>query len=362
MMKILIVDDEISSVKIIRKFLPMQEYPLEVIGTAADGADALNYLHSSTPPDLVITDMNMPAMDGISLLQYLLNCHPEIRIIVISGYYDFEYTHAAIKANAYDYLLKPIDPKKLHDTVGKCYEEYKQQDMLAINNTEKKMHVDLKLYQTLLKHTNQLNTILDYGKAANLDEELDTIQNFISDQNDPENLHELVYTTLADALVRYCVVGNYVPPEIPAFCPCLASAADNSFDIIRDLYTQCLDQIIEKRSGTPTTETLRLIRDYIEEHYMENISLETVSDRFFMNKEYLSTLFRKKYGETVGGYIIRLKIESAKRQLEYSDRTIDQIAVSLGYTDTCYFSRQFRKNTGISPGRYRSQSNKIQSL
>lgn len=361
-MKILIVDDEISSVKIIQKFLPMQEYPLEITGIAADGADALNYLHSTNPPDLVITDMNMPAMDGISLLQYLLNCHPEIRIIVISGYYDFEYTHAAIKANAYDYLLKPIDPKKLRDAVGKCYEEYKQQGLLLINNTEKKMHVDLKLYQTLLKHANQLNTILDYGKTANLNDELDMIQNFISDQHAPEGLYELVYTTLTDALVRYCVVGNYAPPEIPALNLCSNITLDHLFDTIRDIYTQCLAQIIEKRNGTPTAETLRLIRDYIEEHYMENISLETVSDRFFMNKEYLSTLFRKKYGETVGGYIIRLKIEAAKRQLEHSDRTIDQIADSLGYTDSCYFSRQFRKNTGISPGKYRSQSNKNQLL
>lgn len=361
MMRILIVDDEISSVKIIQKFLSMQECPLEIIGVASDGADALNYLHLATPPDLVITDMNMPAMDGISLLQYLLDCYPEIRIIVISGYYDFEYTHAAIKANAYDYLLKPIDPKKLHDAVRKCYGEYQKQGMLAVN-IERKVHVDLKLYQTLLKHAKQLNTIMDYGKTADLNAELDTIKSSISGHASSDSLHESIYTTLTDVLVRYCVVDNYTPPVIPDFQSHSDLTLDGLFNMICDIYTQCLSQITKKRSETPTAETLKLIRDYIEKHYTENISLETVSEHFYINKEYLSTLFRKKYGETVGGYIIRLKIEAAKRQLKHCDRTIDQIAASLGYMDTSYFSRQFRKNTGMSPGRYRSQASKKQEL
>ena len=77
------------------------------------------------------------------------------------------------------------------------------------------------------------------------------------------------------------------------------------------------------------------------------------------NKEYLTTVFKKKYGLSIGEYVARLKIEDAKRQLRYTTKTMDEIMITLGYSDVSYFYRQFKKVEGISPGQYRKKYNEF---
>ena len=107
-MKVFIVDDE----KIIRKGISsilQQHIPsLEIIGEAADGAEALEKI-SANVPDIVITDVKMPNMDGVELTKELHRQHPSIKIIVLSGYDDYNYVRQSMKNGALDYLLKPID-------------------------------------------------------------------------------------------------------------------------------------------------------------------------------------------------------------------------------------------------------------
>lgn len=107
-MKVFIVDDE----KIIRKGISsilQQHIPsLEIIGEAADGAEALEKI-SANVPDIVITDVKMPTMDGVELTKELHRQHPNIKIIVLSGYDDYNYVRQSMKNGALDYLLKPID-------------------------------------------------------------------------------------------------------------------------------------------------------------------------------------------------------------------------------------------------------------
>lgn len=354
MINVLIVDDEISSVKIIQKFLPYDDYQLKLTGTAENGTDAMYYLNSPNPPDLVITDMNMPAMDGISLLQYLIDCHPDIKVIVISGYYDFEYTHAAIKAGVHDYLLKPVEPEKLAAAVANCCRKINKQKKLTVNLETKEVQIDLALYQLLLKHAKQLKEILTYGKISNIEEELSSIQKIMqTEASHSKDLCSLVYKTLADTLFQYCVEGNFPVPLIPAFQENISDNTDDVFHLIQEMYIQCFTQISDSRRKSSISDSLEPIRQYIGDHYRDNLSLEIVAELFFVNKEYLSVLFRKKYGETVGSYIIRLKMEDAKRQLEYSERSINQISESLGYVDSGYFNRQFKKTTGLTPNKYR---------
>lgn len=107
-MKVFIVDDE----KIIRKGISsilQQHIPsLEIIGEAADGAEALEKI-SANVPDIVITDVKMPNMDGVELTKELHRQHPSTKIIVLSGYDDYNYVRQSMKNGALDYLLKPID-------------------------------------------------------------------------------------------------------------------------------------------------------------------------------------------------------------------------------------------------------------
>ena len=120
MIRLLIVDDERATIRIIKKIINFEQYDIEVIGEAYNGDEAMSFINSANPPEIVITDMNMPVMDGISLMRYLQENEKNIQVIVVSGYFDYSYTHAAIQANVQDYILKPIDPKNLERALGEC--------------------------------------------------------------------------------------------------------------------------------------------------------------------------------------------------------------------------------------------------
>jgi len=112
----IIIDDESLIRKgTIKKLQPIQD-KVTCIGEAANGKEALELIEASNP-DIIITDMNMPVLDGGQLLSILTERYPDKRIIVISGYKDFEYMKQAISAQAVDYILKPFHKEELQKSV-----------------------------------------------------------------------------------------------------------------------------------------------------------------------------------------------------------------------------------------------------
>ncbi len=108
MLKVLIVDDE----KIIREGMvsgiEWESLGFKVSGQAEDGETAIEII-DAIKPDLVITDIKMPFIDGLQLVEILKDKHPGILTVIISGHDEFEYAQKAVKLGAYDYLLKPLD-------------------------------------------------------------------------------------------------------------------------------------------------------------------------------------------------------------------------------------------------------------
>lgn len=358
MIKLLIVDDEIASIKIIKAFLDFEKYDICLIGEAENGVEAMNYIQSANCPDIIITDMNMPLMDGISLLQYLIDCQLSIKTIVISGYYDFPYTHAAIKANVHDYLLKPIDPEKLNAAVKSCAEEIQEAQQVVVGYQAPSIQIDLQTYQAILKQVDALCSMLNHGSETHINRQLQSIREMLREHPQPEKTARLAYKLGSEALLHYCIEGNYPPGQIDSTAydsDSKALSVDGMIDHLSGLYRTVYKQVQGRKEKASVKTSLEEIHAYIGDSYRKNIRLESIADKFFVNKEYLSTLFHKKYGETISEYIIRLKMEDAKRQLQYSDNTINNIASSLGYTDPCYFNRQFKKYAGVSPGKYQKE-------
>lgn len=95
----------------------------QVIGTAQTGEQALA-LVEKMHPDLLITDIRMPVMDGIALLTKVRSQFPFIKFIITSGFSDFEYAKKAITLNVSDYLLKPIDPDELKTALNKIKRDF----------------------------------------------------------------------------------------------------------------------------------------------------------------------------------------------------------------------------------------------
>lgn len=107
MYKVIIVDDEKNIRERMAKFLPWDEFDFEVVGTAKDGLAALD-LVKSFEPDLVLSDIKMPNIDGIQLAEQLNRHYPDIVTVFISSYNEFELAQKAIHFNVKGYLLKPV--------------------------------------------------------------------------------------------------------------------------------------------------------------------------------------------------------------------------------------------------------------
>ena len=127
MYRILIVDDE----KIERKGVSFLIRHMEVecqITEAVNGQLALEWLESNEV-DILITDVKMPHMDGIELIKRIKekNINPKMKIVIVSGYSDFEYAKLAVKLGVSDYLLKPVDPNEFEPTMKKLMDGIESQ-------------------------------------------------------------------------------------------------------------------------------------------------------------------------------------------------------------------------------------------
>ncbi len=110
--KVILVDDEEEVREAIRKRINWEEIGFVVAGTAENGEEALE-LAETCEPDVVMTDIQMPFMDGLTLLRNLKEKIPDLRSVIFSGYDDFEYAKEAIRLEAEEYILKPVDADEL---------------------------------------------------------------------------------------------------------------------------------------------------------------------------------------------------------------------------------------------------------
>ena len=117
-MKVFLADDEIVIREGIRESFPWEETPYVLVGEAPDGEMALPMIRD-TNPDIVITDIKMPFMDGIELCKTLRAQMPWIGIVVLSGYDEFEYARQCIALGVREYLLKPINAEELKKVLDK---------------------------------------------------------------------------------------------------------------------------------------------------------------------------------------------------------------------------------------------------
>lgn len=150
-LKVMIVDDEITIRKGICAKVNWQELGLHLQAEAGDGAEALEYtaLHEI---DIMITDINMPEIDGLRLIKKVSESHKNMKFIVISGYSEFEYARTAMQYGVSEYLLKPVVEKELQSSLIKLREELLRPESVLIQEhmvKEKLMKRDEALYRLI---------------------------------------------------------------------------------------------------------------------------------------------------------------------------------------------------------------------
>jgi two-component system response regulator YesN len=114
-----------------------------------------------------------------------------------------------------------------------------------------------------------------------------------------------------------------------------------------------LGDMFSASSPRVRSDSFKAILNYIHEHYQEEITLQRLSDTFYMNPNYISQLFIKYLGKPFTGYVAELRVRSACRKLKTGSQPIQEIGAAVGIPDPYYFSKIFRKITGVTPREYR---------
>lgn len=115
------------------------------------------------------------------------------------------------------------------------------------------------------------------------------------------------------------------------------------------------EKIRKLNEGVQSAEkNVEKVKTYIETHFKEELTRESLASEVFMNPDYLSKLFKKNTGSSLMDYVTKVRIERAKELLERTVLTISEIAIETGYSNTAYFTKMFKKYTnGVTPREYR---------
>lgn len=143
-------------------------------------------------------------------------------------------------------------------------------------------------------------------------------------------------------------------------------ATANSADYIRDMrINEALSSMLtllmeeswhpEAQRSCTKQQSLMDLKSYLDEHYRTRITLDQLAERFYINKFYLTRVFKTQFGMSINSYLLQLRITHAKQLLRFTDETVEAIGIECGIGPLNYFSRMFKKVEGITPSEYRRQ-------
>lgn len=363
MYKILIIDDEPWSREVVKALGEWESLQLKIIGEAEDGTEGLKLI-GELKPDIVITDMRMPGIEGVELLKAMNEQFPGLKIIVMSGYDDFIYLKQAIRSRAVEYLLKPIDPVEMNASLAQCVRELEQAHekvnalwrMPPVFADTAVLDKYLSYRQLVYGHLLELNKQAVLQTFENMERFLENRPGEIKNGNILARIGHDFILMLEEFISGNEIVLDHIWNEKNREWAVTAgwnSISEVVEDICR-LYGRAMDamEVLRKnRNRLDLTE----VQTYIDRHFQDSISLETVSQHFFVSKEHLSRVFKTVTGENLSDYIIRKRMEKARELIVEQRLAIKHVAQMMGYDDLAYFYRVFKKHFGLTPGGLRRE-------
>ncbi len=174
MLKVFLVEDEIVMREVIKNNIPWEEEGFEFVGEASDGELAYPMIKKLCP-DIVITDIKMPFMDGLELSRMIKKDFPQIRVIILSGYDEFEYAKEAIKIGITEYLVKPISlanlleaVREIGERINKENEKLKYVEQFKKEMKEMEIREREKFLHEILSGQLSMTELLNKGEKLNI--------------------------------------------------------------------------------------------------------------------------------------------------------------------------------------------------
>lgn len=358
--QVLIVDDK----DIVRRELKRLKIWGEASGfilvaEAGNGQEALDFI-AQNPVDLIITDIKMPKIDGLELLQSVVENKLCSCVVLLSDYSEFSFARQGIVLGAFDYVPKPVNEVELTGLLKRA------KKYLDSENCERERVRKLEELSTEIKELHM--SLLDSGKLMELIKsgDLDTL-GYLEQLLD--RMEEGVQVTHALLENNMKSVMQELMAEIKRTCPWIEQFIDiadiQAFRILPDqdftaMKILFLDKI--KRLMNLLNILKYNINDkgiegqvcgYVLSHVDNDISLAAVAGSLYMNKTYISEVFKQKMGIAFTEYVTGVKMERAKLLIRKENRKSFEIAEQLGFRDAEYFSKVFKKSVGLTPTEYR---------
>lgn len=362
MIKLLIIDDELWTRNTIKTLGEWDKHGIQVVGEASDGLEGIKMIQELMP-EIVITDMNMPGMNGVEVLQKLKEQYIHIKIIVVSGYNDFSYAKQAIKSSAVDYILKPVDAGELNNALDKCVKqiaelEYKQD----ISMYKLARSIDKKVISMVMEEKKVIQLLLSEDNISGIKNTLQRLYNNILKLRVEEaSVGEFIFKVFIEIIREKLLLieddsqNNIDIHFISEQEHFKGGSLQDYFNLIQEMLGNAVLEI-SKDIKNKEIGTIAQVKRYIEKHYMEHISLESLSTKFFVSKEYLSKAFKAKFQKNIMNYIVELRMEKAKLMIEDKNISIKNISESVGYEDVSHFYKVFKNYFHISPGEMRKDN------
>jgi len=364
---VVIIDDEPWTREVVKHLGQWKELGLSIVGEASDGDLGLEMVRELRP-DIILTDVRMPYLNGIDLVRTLRAEGNQAQVIFFSGYDDSSYIRSALRLGASDYLLKPIKPNELNERLKTCVEAIKKTTSengganAAI--TEAPGFIDASWAKPFYVLCSDLQMALQTGEVASVEKKLAEIRALLA-QNEGETPQRgsliQVYYALMGILQRYISDSGYSVDEVfgksnTSFVFGRDSTSEQLFRYARELLKTAVVRVSELTRNS-TKLNLDSVREFLKESYARGVTLEETAARFFVTKEYLSKVFKLRFGEGFTEYVTKLRMERALRLMCEYDIAIKDIGPAVGYFDTAHFYRVFKKHFGFTPGQMRAALN-----
>lgn len=352
-MKIVIADDEILVRKGISMTLPWQELGFDEVFEASDGQKALDIIMEH-PIDLLITDIKMPRMDGLELLEKVSVLSPHTVNIVLSCVNDMECVREAMKFNkAVDYIPKlTMNTDELKSVIRRA-STYVRNDQKKEEDLQNKIPLFFEAnLESHLRHT------LEYGKKEELLEILDKIYEASLNVEDfwkESTEWEEVVSVFASVGKRYGIYEKeYLSERIREIQRQACSRVELEKGISK-LALETKEKIEEEKRKSYDADVWAAVK-YITQNYEKNIKLGDVAAYVGMSESYFSRHFKKTMGIGFSEYLNKMRVEKAKELLKRKRLTMQEIAEQVGYSNSAYFTHMFKSLTGISPKAYQKEN------
>lgn len=378
MFRVLLADDEVLALEGLQTLIDWNACGFEVAAVARDGAQSLEQL-SQIQPDLVVTDLYMPLLDGLGLMEATRQEGYTGEFLIVSGYSEFSYAHRALSLKAAGYLLKPIDTEEAKKVVRSVYQKpssrltsTKQKEAFCDYRSQVTQALALAWSDAVCLPTNAYWQLITWGAPIPYEVSLALVEaaarcgvtatvHIIREEKwlvlqaaEPidAGLLELIVQQVQQQGRNPCLLPSDLKPhQFFAAREAFQNRQQKEHKLADMLPREKLNRLSAHKSHESAVEALlRMAR----EPGGETLTLESAAQKIGYNTAYLGRLFKKEMHQSFQNYMKQLRLTRiAQALLEQPEISAQELALQAGFYDYPTFYKWFKSKYGCSPDQYR---------